>query len=78
MLAGFEDGRVDEGPAASGASLAGLEIANERGWAAPSSEAGAASPDESKTEAAAEADTSRAESETVAEESEADVEGGAT
>ncbi len=77
VLAGFEDGRVDEGPAAGDASLAGLQIANERGWAAPSSAAGSASPDESKTEAAAEADTSRAESETVAEESEADVEGGA-
>ncbi len=35
VLAGFEDGRVDEGPAAGPASLAGLEIARERGWAAP-------------------------------------------
>jgi NADH-quinone oxidoreductase subunit E len=34
VLAGFEDGRVDEGPAAAGASLAGLEIARERGWVA--------------------------------------------
>jgi NADH-quinone oxidoreductase subunit E len=32
VLAGFEDGRVDEGPAAAGPSLAGLEIARERGW----------------------------------------------
>jgi NADH-quinone oxidoreductase subunit E len=32
VLAGFEDGRVDEGPAAAGPSLAGLEIAKERGW----------------------------------------------
>ena len=37
VLAGFEDGRVDEGPAAAGPSLAGLEIAREQGWA---SEAG--------------------------------------
>jgi NADH-quinone oxidoreductase subunit E len=35
VLAGYEDGLVDEGPAAAGPSLAGLEIANERGWAAP-------------------------------------------
>jgi NADH-quinone oxidoreductase subunit E len=32
VLAGFEDGRVDEGPAAAGPSLAGLEIAREQGW----------------------------------------------
>ncbi|WP_229054772.1 NADH-quinone oxidoreductase subunit NuoE [Aeromicrobium sp. Leaf350] len=85
VLAGFEDGRADEGPAAAGASLAGLEIANERGWSAPSSEAGShpattsvagEAPDASKASASARADTSRAESETVAEESEVDVEGG--
>ena len=35
VLAGFEDGLVDEGPAAAGPSLVGLEIAAERGWAAP-------------------------------------------
>jgi len=34
VLAGFEDGRVDEGPAAAGPSLAGLEIAREQGWEA--------------------------------------------
>lgn len=39
VLAGFEDGRVDEGPAASGSSLAGLEIARERGWSAPDPDA---------------------------------------
>jgi NADH-quinone oxidoreductase subunit E len=32
VLAGFEDGRVDEGPAAAGPSLVGLEIAREQGW----------------------------------------------
>jgi len=32
VLAGFEDGRVDEGPAAAGPSLVGLEIAKEQGW----------------------------------------------
>jgi NADH-quinone oxidoreductase subunit E len=31
VLAGFEDGRVDEGPAAGPASLVGLEIAKEQG-----------------------------------------------
>ena len=35
VLAGFPDGRVDEGPSAGAASLAGLEIARERGWTAP-------------------------------------------
>lgn len=35
VLAGFEDGRADEGPAAGEASLAGLRIAKEKGWAAP-------------------------------------------
>ena len=35
VLAGFPDGRADEGPAAGGASLVGLRIANERGWTAP-------------------------------------------
>ena len=35
VIAGFPDGRADEGPAAGGASLVGLRIANERGWTAP-------------------------------------------
>jgi NADH-quinone oxidoreductase subunit E len=35
VLAGFPDGLADEGPTAAGASLVGLEIANERGWHAP-------------------------------------------
>ena len=77
VLAGFEDGRVDEGPAAGDASLVGLEIANERGWSAPVADSAASAAQESKGEAVAEADTQRAESETVAEESGADVEGGA-
>ncbi len=37
VLAGFPDGRVDEGPAAGAASLLGLRIADERGWSAPDS-----------------------------------------
>ena len=35
VLAGFPDGRVDEGPAAGPESRAGLEIAREQGWTAP-------------------------------------------
>ncbi len=36
VLAGFNDGLADEGPAAGPASLVGLEIARERNWRAPS------------------------------------------
>jgi NADH-quinone oxidoreductase subunit E len=39
VLAGFPDGRADEGPSAGPASLAGLEIARERGWVAPGADA---------------------------------------
>ena len=35
VLAGFPDGRADEGPSAGHASLAGVEIARERNWSAP-------------------------------------------
>ncbi len=35
VLAGFDDGRADEGPAAGPASTLGLEIAKEKGWQAP-------------------------------------------
>ena len=42
VLAGFPDGRADEGPSAGPASLVGLKIAREHGWTAPSS--GAAGP----------------------------------
>ena len=38
VLAGFPDDLADEGPAAGPASLLGLEIAREKGWAAPESE----------------------------------------
>ena len=41
VLAGFEDGLVDEGPAAGPASLVGLEIARERGWDASATDGGA-------------------------------------
>ncbi len=35
VLAGFPDGRADEGPSAGPASLLGREIAKEKGWTAP-------------------------------------------
>ncbi|HEX6522602.1 MAG TPA: NADH-quinone oxidoreductase subunit NuoE [Streptosporangiaceae bacterium] len=35
ILAGFNDEQATDGPAAGPASLAGLKIANERGWKAP-------------------------------------------
>ncbi len=38
LLAGFPDGKADEGPSAGPASLLGLEIAHEHGWHAPASD----------------------------------------
>ena len=35
VLAGFPDGRADEGPSAGEASLLGVRIAEEQGWTAP-------------------------------------------
>ena len=35
VLAGFPDGRADEGPTAGPASLRGLELAKQNGWTAP-------------------------------------------
>ena len=75
VLAGFEDGLVDEGPAAGPESLAGLQIAAEHGWAAPDPAEAAKKPaaePETAEGAAEEADTSRAESETKLDESPAD------
>lgn len=74
VLAGFPDGRVDEGPAAGAPSLAGLTLARERGWTAPPAPGapavggGAAAQPESALAADAQADTARAESETLQEE----------
>ncbi len=72
VLAGFEDGLADEGPAAGPASLLGLEIARERGWAAPdtgSRSSGSGLPAD-KVSAVEMADTARAEAETKVEEAE--------
>ena len=38
VLAGFEDGRADEGAGAGESSLVGLRIARERGWTVPKEE----------------------------------------
>ncbi len=66
VLAGFPDGLADEGPSAGPASLAGLSIARERGWPAPSGEASGSTNGtaETKEGAAEQADTGRAETET--------------
>jgi len=50
VLAGFPDGRADEGPAAGPPTLVGLEIARERGWRAPDPQdgSGANSSEEAK------------------------------
>ena len=80
VLAGFEDGLVDEGPAAAGPSLIGLDIARDRGWEAPPVDDADGKPTKAATEspkaAAEESDTSRAEAETKADESPADTKGG--
>ena len=71
VLAGFPDGRADEGPAAGPATLVGLDLAREHGWSAPSAD-GVSGGHEVETEhpvkAAEQADTSRAESETKVQE----------
>jgi NADH-quinone oxidoreductase subunit E len=71
VLAGYDDGRVDEGPSAGEPSLVGLRIAREAGTAEEPSAGGAgdagAGVPEDKAGAVAESDTHRAESETVAE-----------
>ena len=48
VIAGFPDGRADEGPTAGSASLVGLNIAKERGWAAPQQTAAATNQEEQK------------------------------
>ncbi len=41
VLAGFYDGRADEGPAAGDPTLAGLRLARDKGWTAPTTGEGA-------------------------------------
>ncbi|WP_341360250.1 NADH-quinone oxidoreductase subunit NuoE [Georgenia sp. M64] len=60
VLAGFEDGRADEGVGAGEASLLGLRIARDNGWTAPrvvaDGEAGAGGDSQVPTESAQAAD----------------------
>jgi NADH-quinone oxidoreductase subunit E len=44
VLAGFPDGRADEGPTGGKATLAGLRLARERNWTAPPASHGGAPP----------------------------------
>ncbi|MFD1825037.1 MULTISPECIES: NADH-quinone oxidoreductase subunit NuoE [Mumia] len=70
VLAGFPDGRADEGPSAGDPSLAGLRLAHERGWVAPGEDGSRqARPAEDAEAAVAQADTRRAESETLVDDS---------
>ncbi|SDD69418.1 NADH-quinone oxidoreductase subunit NuoE [Auraticoccus monumenti] len=55
VLAGFPDGRADEGPTAGEKSLLGLRIANERGWSAPDPRTAEAEPVEGPAASEAEA-----------------------
>lgn len=50
VLAGFPDGRADEGVGAGPATLVGLEVAHEHGWAAApfGDEKGARRPSQAK------------------------------
>jgi NADH-quinone oxidoreductase subunit E len=69
VLAGFPDGRVDEGPGAGHASLVGLQLAREKKWTAPSSDQKPASLGAGEGHPADEADSNAAESAAVEENS---------
>ncbi len=53
VLAGFTDGRADEGIGAGAPSLVGLEVAKEHGWTAPSYDESARTPADSAVKEAA-------------------------
>ena len=81
VLAGFPDGRVDEGPGAGPASLVGLQIAQERGWSAPAAKASGATGTEptgdgaqaaSRTDTSMEAESAAVEAESGSDESAAE------
>jgi NADH-quinone oxidoreductase subunit E len=78
VLAGFNDGRADEGPSAGPASLAGLKLARKNGWQAPEAKGSGRSIAAEPVAASEQADTSRAESETKTEASGAGTQGGPT
>ncbi len=51
ILAGFPDGRADEGVGAGEPTLAGLRLAREQGWTAPGTDQASTSPDQASTSA---------------------------
>ncbi|ARU52262.1 NADH-quinone oxidoreductase subunit E [Cellulosimicrobium cellulans] len=51
ILAGFPDGRADEGVGAGEPTLAGLRLAREQGWTAPGTDQASTSPDQSSASA---------------------------
>lgn len=53
VLAGFPDGRANEGLGAGPATLAGVRLAREKGWTAPAGEAPAAAQDRTEASSAA-------------------------
>ncbi|BDZ41278.1 hypothetical protein GCM10025865_05770 [Paraoerskovia sediminicola] len=61
VLAGFTDGRADEGSGAGTASLAGLRLARENDWTAPGSEAPEGAEDKAPAAVEQEATTTKAE-----------------
>jgi NADH-quinone oxidoreductase subunit E len=75
VLAGFPDGRADEGPVAGPASLAGLRLARERGWKAPDGNGSPSAMPSDAVGAVEHADTRRAESETKVDEAATDADG---
>ncbi len=73
VLAGFPDDRADEGPAAGPASLAGLRLARQHEWRAPSPDDSGENSDGQSTVGAGEyADTARDESAAQVDRSPAD------
>ena len=71
VLAGFPDGRADEGPGAGPASLRGLEIAREKGWSAPAGADGSPAAVPASPQAAAAATDASQEAESAAVEADA-------
>jgi NADH-quinone oxidoreductase subunit E len=71
VLAGFPDGRVDEGPGAGHASLVGVALARENSWSAPSADQRTESLGAGAGDAVEEADSNPAEAAAVDESSSA-------
>jgi NADH-quinone oxidoreductase subunit E len=63
VLAGFPDGRADEGPSAGEPSLLGLRIAEAKGWKAPAATRALADPSPTPSATEAQAQNPKAEAE---------------